>query len=77
MRRDPNWPRPSRAVVTVAVLVLTASLAGCSGGTDARSGKPCLSPHDEKLWDNSRLPTSRLNEIIDCWSASRKDQPAR
>jgi hypothetical protein len=77
MRRDANRRPPARAVAAIAVLVLTASLGACSGGSDARSGKACISPHDEKLWDNSRLPSSRLNEIIDCWSANRKDQPAR
>jgi hypothetical protein len=62
----------------LAVLAVTASLPACSsGGSDSGSGKACLTPRDEKLWDNSRLPSSRLNEIIDCWSAKRKDLPAR
>ncbi len=77
MRRDPNGRRPARAVAAISVLLVAASLGACSGGSDARSGKSCVSSHDEKLWDNSRLPTSRLNEIIDCFSANRKDLPAR
>ena len=65
------------AVTALAALVLASSLGACSsGGSDSRSGKSCVTPRDEKLWDNSRLPSSRLNQIIDCWSAGRKDLPA-
>jgi hypothetical protein len=60
------------AGAVLGLTLLAAPLGACSsGGSDSRGGTSCMDQHDEKLWDNSRLSSQRLNEIIDCWSQKR------